>query len=56
MMAAMSILASPFAARFLTALAMSAAAAAVGFAFAGWIENGDRLLFALIQSGLALCF
>lgn len=41
---------------FRLALAILAAGALAGVAFAGWIANGSDMLVALAASGLAWCF
>jgi hypothetical protein len=38
------------------ALAAAILAAFAGIAAAGWLGKGDRILFSMIQSGLAWCF
>lgn len=43
-------------AQVLFAAAAIALTVSLGLAFAGWLGHGDRILFSMIQSGLAWCF
>lgn len=43
-------------ANFLIAASALLFAALAGLAFAGWMSHADKILFSMIQSGLAWCF
>lgn len=38
------------------ALGMAALAAATGFAFASWLDQGDGIFMAMVDAGLSWCF
>jgi hypothetical protein len=52
----MSGFSHPFMRPAALALAAIALAAAMGLAFAGWLEHAPAIFMALVESGLAWCF